>query len=179
MKVELGGGVRPREGYVNCDLLAVPGVDHVLDFERLGVNGVRLPFPDDSVDELYSSHCLEHVKNIPGVLREIARVCKLGAAVEIRVPHFLSQLAMCAGHRHVVSELQIQNWCVDFVDEWWAGNSKRLRWLSSEQIRWAERYDRAAILFPTWSEKDIMDFIPGCCHEVRFHFDVIESPLPS
>lgn len=175
LKVELGGGVNPRPGFVNCDLLQIPGVDHALDFERLGVSGVRLPFDDDSVDEVYSSHCLEHVANVPGVMREIARVCKAGAHVEIRVPHHLGLMAMCAGHKHCIPDLQMQNICIDFVAEWWVNCKKRLRWdrERTEYVRWAERYDRAVKLFPHLSERDVIDFVPGCCHEVRFHFTVI------
>jgi len=175
LQIELGGGLYRREGFINCDLLTVPGVDHQLDFERLGVNGVQLPFDDDSVAEVYSAHCFEHIQNLHGVLREISRICKLGAKVEIRVPHCFGQMAMCAGHKHVVSELVIQNICHDFIAEWWKGCSKRLSLVSTEKIRWAERYDRAAVLFPAWTEADILDFIPGTCHEIRFHFEVIEN----
>lgn len=176
MKVELGGGFHPRgDGFVNCDLLAAPGVDHVLDFERLGVNGVRLPFDDDSVEEVYSSHCLEHVRNVCGVLREIARICRVGAKVEIRVPHWLGVMAMCPGHLHVIGEASVRHWCVEFIAEWWSGCAKRLHLVSTEYVRWAPYFDEARRAFPKLTDAQLEKFIPGCVHEVRYVFEVIPN----
>lgn len=177
MKVELGCSVNGRqsEGYIGCDILAAPGVTHQIDFERLGVNGVRLPFEDATVDDLYTAHTLEHIENVVGVLREIGRICKLGAKVEIRVPHVYSHLAMCVGHKHVVSEQQVRNWCVDFIGEWWKGCDRRLRLDRTEHVRWAPIFDAAVHAFPLLSEEQIMTFIPGTVHETRFYLTVIEN----
>lgn len=177
LKVELGGGCKPRgSDWVNVDHLEnMPGVDFAVEFEQLGHNNVKLPFEDDSVDEVYSSHTLEHVENVCGVLREIARICKLGAPVEIRVPHWLSNLAMCAGHKHVVCEQQVGNWCIDFISEWWSGCKKRLRIDKTQYIPWTATFERAKKLYPHFSEQDLFDFVPGCVHEVRFFFTVISN----
>ena len=71
MKLEIGGGNTPRgEGFVNLDCL--PCADIAIDLEK-----DPLPFADDSVDEVYSAHCLEHVNNAVGVLAEVLRVCKV------------------------------------------------------------------------------------------------------
>ncbi len=176
MKIELGGGVNPRgDGYQNIDLLDVPGVDCLGDFERLGRNGVTLPFADDSVDEVYSAHALEHVKNVHGVLREIARVCRIGAHVEIRVPHWLSDVSMCPGHRAVLSEHWFRDICHVFIAEWWRGCHKRLRLTAAYSIPWAEQLDAARPAFPRLNDDQLMRFIPGCVHEVRYHFEVIAN----
>src|SRR5437764_914807 len=80
-RVELGCGSHKREGFFGIDIQAGPTVDLVLDIERQ-----RLPFPDDSVDHVYSSHTFEHLA-APGspiqTLREIMRVTKHGGLVEI------------------------------------------------------------------------------------------------
>lgn len=167
LRVELGGGRNPREGFINVDALDVTEVDEVVDLSR-----DRLPFADGSVGVLYSSHCLEHVEPYGLLLREIARVCRAGAAVEIRVPHWLSDMAHCAGHRHAVSPTQVRHWCKDFIADWWAGGKKRLDLLRTEQIPSASFADARAA-FPHLTDEQVMRFIPDACHESRYHFTVV------
>jgi predicted SAM-dependent methyltransferase len=102
MKLELGGGDFNRGGdWTNMDLNPVADIVHDLE---------SFPYPqaDESVDELYSSHCLEHLVDPIGVMNEISRICKVGARVEIRVPHPNSNHAMCAGHKHVFGPMVVQ-----------------------------------------------------------------------
>lgn len=84
--LELGCGDRKRdENWIGIDRVDRAGVDIVGDVvEVLG----RLP--DHSVDEVHTFHFLEHVSDVPGLLRELARVMKRGAIAEIVVPHFSS-----------------------------------------------------------------------------------------
>ena len=92
LKVELGGGKSPRgNGFINLDVEAGPEVDLVCDFEH-----DRLPFEDDTVSFIYSAHCIEHI-DYRHLLKEIVRVCHIGARVEIIVPYWLSPSAMCSG----------------------------------------------------------------------------------
>ncbi|MCM0640331.1 class I SAM-dependent methyltransferase [Cellulomonas wangsupingiae] len=53
MRVNLGCGHVPLDGYVNVDNRDLPGVDVVADVRHL-------PFEDGTVDEFFSSHFLEH-----------------------------------------------------------------------------------------------------------------------
>jgi ubiquinone/menaquinone biosynthesis C-methylase UbiE len=46
-----------------------------------------LPFTDRSVDEVYSAHFLEHVKEPNNIIRELGRVCRDGAHIEIWMPY--------------------------------------------------------------------------------------------
>lgn len=41
-------------------------------------DGVKIPFPDQSFDVVFSSNVLEHVADLPATLQEIGRVLKLG-----------------------------------------------------------------------------------------------------
>ena len=71
-------------GYVNVDVQSMENPDVVCD---LGTD--VWPWADSSVDEAIASHVLEH---LPGetffhFLRELYRVCKPGATVEIVLPH--------------------------------------------------------------------------------------------
>lgn len=80
--INLGCGARPLEGFVNVDLIDVPGVDVVAD-----VSG-PLPFDAGSADLLYASHVLEHLPTarVPGVLLEWRRVLRDGGQILIAVP---------------------------------------------------------------------------------------------
>jgi ubiquinone/menaquinone biosynthesis C-methylase UbiE len=71
------------EGYVNVDWSADAQPDIVHD-----LNSLPLPFSDNSVDEVYMSHCLEHLERPFNVMRDIHRILKPGGIADIRVPHF-------------------------------------------------------------------------------------------
>jgi len=82
--IDIGCGERKHpNATVGVDILPLPGVDHVCDFEK-----DPLPFATGSVDAVYSSHTLEHVRNLEHLLREIIRVLKPGGIAHIVVPHF-------------------------------------------------------------------------------------------
>lgn len=82
--LELGCGNRKREpGSIGVDALDFECVDLVGDvFEVLAV------LPNRTVDEVYSSHFLEHVIDVPRFLDELARVLRAGGKLAITVPHF-------------------------------------------------------------------------------------------
>jgi SAM-dependent methyltransferase len=80
-KLHLGCGRVIRPGYVNLDLAKIPGIDLVADLET------RLPFRDGVFDEVFTSHVLEHVRDLIPLLGELARVCRPGAILRIEVPH--------------------------------------------------------------------------------------------
>jgi predicted SAM-dependent methyltransferase len=53
LRLNLGCGHVPREGYINVDQRDLPGVDIIAD-------AGRLPFEEGSVVEIFSAHTLEH-----------------------------------------------------------------------------------------------------------------------
>ena len=57
--------------------------DYIVNVEK-----DRLPFDDDSVEEIRAHHILEHIGDgfIP-LMKELHRVCKHGALLDIVVPH--------------------------------------------------------------------------------------------
>lgn len=168
LKIELGGGRNPRgKPWINVDCVPGPTVDHIANFET-----DRLPFEDESVGEVYSCHAFEHVRNLSNLLREIARVCKPGARFELRVPHPLSPMAMCAGHVHVIAPEQIDHWCRAHVADWWTGSPRRLAHLSTEQVPGGS-FGEAKALHPSWTPDQVMRFVPGAAHEVKYVFEVI------
>jgi SAM-dependent methyltransferase len=85
MKLHLGCGRTILSGWTNLDCVALPGVDVVADLEACATT--PLPFADDSVDEIFGSHVIEHIRNILPLMQELWRVAKPGATMIVRVPH--------------------------------------------------------------------------------------------
>ena len=83
-KLNLGCGLDIKNGWINLDKSALPGVDVVHDLEQL-----PLPFPDNHFDEILCQDVLEHIEYIP-VLRDLHRILKTGGSLAIRCPHFTS-----------------------------------------------------------------------------------------
>jgi SAM-dependent methyltransferase len=83
LRLNLGAGRRGRDDTFAVDLVDLPGVDIVADLNR----PLSL-LPDDSVGFVHSSHVFEHVDNLMGLMRELHRVCRPDAELEIIVPHF-------------------------------------------------------------------------------------------
>lgn len=177
LKVELGGGPNPRPGYTSIDIRAdSPPGTILLDLEQVGNGVLFLPFENDTVGSVYSSHCLEHVVSLVGVWREIARICRVGAGVEIRVPHWGSDMAFTGGHVHAISETQMRHVTTDFLPTYFPADmcAKRLRMLDTVYIP-DQPLQEARGLFPQLNDTQIMRFIQGTCHEIRYIMDVIPN----
>jgi ubiquinone/menaquinone biosynthesis C-methylase UbiE len=81
--LDVACGPNKRMGAVGFDLFPVPGIDLVANFD-----GPHLPFRDDSFDEVYASHVVEHAGSVVSFLSEIHRVARPGALVHIVTPHY-------------------------------------------------------------------------------------------
>ncbi len=84
MKLNLGCNTRIRDGYINIDKDKYLGVDETMDISDLS------RYPDDSVEEIYASHILEHFshKRTLDILKEWNRVLIPGGMLKISVPDF-------------------------------------------------------------------------------------------
>jgi SAM-dependent methyltransferase len=80
--LDVGCGSSKKEGSIGIDHFALPGVDHILNIEA-----DRFPLEDNSVDAVYSAHCLEHLSSPGNAWREISRVVKPGGTIEIWTPY--------------------------------------------------------------------------------------------
>jgi ubiquinone/menaquinone biosynthesis C-methylase UbiE len=83
LRIDLGSGSRPREGFYALDHLELEGVDIVADLNR----PLEL-LPDNCAEHVFSSHALEHVQNLLPLLSEIHRITQPGGLIELVVPHF-------------------------------------------------------------------------------------------
>ena len=165
MKIDLGGGLNPKPGFVNVD--RIESADVVCDISK------SLPFDDDSVSSVYSSHCLEHLVRVDAVIKEIARVCRIGADVEFRLPHWLHETAMSPGHRNTLSE---KFWSrvgdPHRHSKFFGKSTKGMRLVKVRHIPDKHNIKKAKLLFPTANDDLIMSFVPNCCCESRFCFTV-------
>jgi SAM-dependent methyltransferase len=82
-KLNLGCGLKPIEDHVNVDVVESIKPDIVHD-----LNIVPYPFPDNRFDEVRAWDVIEHVADLPTMMREIWRIAKPGCMVEFTTPHF-------------------------------------------------------------------------------------------
>lgn len=73
-------------GYVNGSQPILHNAVGV-DMNYPGYNGKILPFPDNSQDYVYNSHCLEHIESYKTAIQEWYRVTKVNGHIIIIVPH--------------------------------------------------------------------------------------------
>src|SRR5271157_1162649 len=102
LKLNLGCGHIPLEGYVNVDRRELPGVDVVADVGDL-------PFPEGGVQEIYSAHLLEHFPQEMlrrGLLPFWRTLLMPGGAFRAVVPDGEAMLAGIAGGNYSFSEFR-------------------------------------------------------------------------
>ncbi len=84
LKLNIGSGNLRIPGFLNVDNnpnAKEADLVHNLD---------QLPWPieDSSVEAVIMDHSLEHLEDTIGVIQELYRICREGAHLEIRTPHF-------------------------------------------------------------------------------------------
>lgn len=171
MKLEIGGGANfaRGDGWINLDLCKQADIQHNLDV-------IPWPVDNDAADEIYSSHCIEHVEDSNAFFFECARIGKIGCHVEIRCPAPFSEMAFVTGHRSVVSPQHVRNVEIHFPKLYWTA-TKRLK-LLSYVFQASEKLVRAKAELPFLtglSDQQIMEWIPGTAHETVFKFVVKEN----
>ena len=170
IKIELGGADKPkRDGFTRIDLAGNTDVRHDLD-----APGLRLPIDDDSVMQVSLRHRFESPKTMRNVLHEIARVCQIGAYVEIRIPHWLSNVA--------VSRLATQAIPPALTDQddaresnlFWEHSPRRLRLFHIEYGR-GLAFEEWKQLLPDATDEQIMRLCPEACQEIQYVFHAVSN----
>ena len=82
-KLNLGCGNDIREGWINLDIASLEGVDIVHD-----LNILPLPFENEEFDYIICYDILEHIFDYIPLLKELHRIVKKDAIIEIKVPHY-------------------------------------------------------------------------------------------
>jgi len=82
MKLNIGCGKFPLNGWINLDMKEHDKVDIIHDLNKL-----PLPFDDNSFDEILASHVLEHIYDYPNLIFELYRILKSDGLLMIKVPY--------------------------------------------------------------------------------------------
>jgi len=109
MKLNVGSGNVPLEGYTNIDKFYYPGSEYELTDQRVVDTWVdtddsqwmygdatSLDFPEATFDEVMLVHCLEHLDMGQGsrAIMEAYRVLKPGGFLDVEVPDLLKACAL-------------------------------------------------------------------------------------
>lgn len=84
-KLNLGSGNTKSKNYIDIDIDKKCKPDVVLDLEK-----AKLPYRTNTIDEIYTSHTLEHIVNLIPLLEECWRVLKPKGIFRILVPSRMS-----------------------------------------------------------------------------------------
>ena len=131
MKLNLGCGYNKRKGYINCDISKDVSPDKIVNL------GKKLPFKDNSVNEILMFHVLEHFQKPIEILKELYRISKNGAIIIIRVPYFSHESAFSMmDHYSFFSYTTFDFLNKDHVCHWQGFGdfkiiSKKLKWRKS------------------------------------------------
>lgn len=79
--LDIGCGKQKQSGAVGVDIRDYDAVDVQTDIEQ------GLPFDDDAFAVARANSVLEHVEDLPGVMREIHRILEPGGRLVGKVPH--------------------------------------------------------------------------------------------
>lgn len=86
MKLNIGCGKDKKEGYINLD--KEPGVGDVeFNLDDIDLFNTRLPWDDNTFEEIYASHIIEHIRRPMPLMQELWRVAKPNCTLIARVPY--------------------------------------------------------------------------------------------
>ena len=86
IRLDIGCGRNKRPGFIGIDKEDYSDLYNEGEFICRDIEK-GLPFCDNSVDEIFCQHVLEHIFDLDFVIHEIWRVLKPGRTVTIIVPH--------------------------------------------------------------------------------------------
>jgi SAM-dependent methyltransferase len=86
--LDVGCGANKWPGAVGLDISPNTDADVVHD-----LNSFPYPFEADTFDQVLMQDVLEHVHEPIRVMDELHRICRAGARIQLRTPHFSSMLA--------------------------------------------------------------------------------------
>jgi len=178
IKLNLGSGQKPLEGFINVDFIKRRGVDVVHNLENF-----PYPFKDNSVDYVMMDNSLEHLEDTIRVMEELHRICKPNAIIEIFVPHYSSAGAFSSlTHKRFFGSQSFN----DLTDESWSKYSSikfkilqnKLEWFSCRDWFWIRPIkfiiDKIINIRPFWAERFFCYTIGGF-DSIHFKLQVKKS----
>jgi len=166
IKLDLGSGPRPADGFIGVDIRDYPAVKIVADLTK------DWPWFDKSVAEVRSNHFVEHLAAPDRIhfANELYRVLKPDGTAEIIVPHYASGRAygdlthqwppvsefwflyLSRAWREANAAHACDDYTCDFVIEWGTTLDPPIALRNQEFQQFATRYYREAAqdIVSTW-----------------------------
>ncbi|NMB66797.1 class I SAM-dependent methyltransferase [Candidatus Woesearchaeota archaeon] len=99
-RLNFGCGNNIKRGWVNVDKQEGEGINKSFDFNKF-----PYPFKKDSFDYVLIDNVLEHLEKPVEVIKELHRICKKNAIIEIIVPYYNTYYAYVdVTHLHFFNE---------------------------------------------------------------------------
>jgi SAM-dependent methyltransferase len=171
--IDIGCGSNKKPGAVGLDIRQVPGVDHVVDFTK-----ERLPFDDSTVSRVYSSHCIEHLPDPIHIFKEMTRVARHGATLELWVPYGWHDTAFLWDHRTVWNEEWFMH--IGHSQVWFWQPKLGARWRLREVIFAIDGRTRIDLLLNATSVPFALKHMKNVCTEMGVKIEIDKlSPVPA
>lgn len=161
-----------KEWYLNVDIVDLPWVDTVFDFENF-----PYPFEDNSFDEIYCSHVLEHMSDLWKIMDELYRIWKNWCKIKVKVPYFASPNAMWDyTHKRTFNTNTFAYFTKDcyYNSVNFETRKYRIHWLSQNKFLDSEKknviMDSIINLFPKIYERFFCYIVP--CVEIHYLLEV-------
>lgn len=114
MKLNIGCGNKVVNGYIGVDKFQCEAAEYICDIEN-----EKLPFEDNTVEDIILDNVIEHFQDIPTVINELVRVSSKGAVIKIITPHFSSLDSwMDPTHVHHLSYFSFDHFELDSVSHY-------------------------------------------------------------
>jgi predicted SAM-dependent methyltransferase len=169
MKLNLGCGRDVRSGYLNLDLVYLPGVNVVCDLNRSW-----LPFKENSFDLVYVRHVLEHLEAFPSIIEDILRILKPGGILRVEAPHCSSPTAYSdPTHRRFFAYNTFRYFTEDYVFNFYS-NAR------VEVIRIQLIFATGRLKYLNWLINPIVNMAPNMYERIfmwRFPVEAVEYTL--
>ena len=115
-KLNFGCGDKIWDGFDNVDIQKDEKITKSFDFNKF-----PYPIKDNTYDYIWSRSVLEHLEEPDKVLRELWRICKKDAIIEMIVPYYNNKSAYSdMQHKHFFSDATF----IVFVEEGAVVNKK-------------------------------------------------------
>jgi predicted SAM-dependent methyltransferase len=151
VRLNLGSRDDVFKGFLGVDIDPQTKADIIWNLEK-----TPWPFEDNSVDEIFSSHCVEHLESLDNFLSEIHRISKKNAKFVLVFPHY-SRGDFSTQHKHMYG-IRLFN---DYRDKFQVKNIQ----FKYMRMAWSYWY-----LYPVYALVSIINFFanlsPKFCERV-------------
>jgi len=162
LKIDLGCGKNKNEGFVGIDIKNLKGVDIAYDLNK------GIPFKKNEVEEVFTSHFLEHCDDIVFMMEEIWRTCKNKAKVTIIVPYYTWKFSFAdPTHKHFFTEDTFYYFTEDNPNNYYSNAKFKI-----SKIDFIENDGRFIKFIPF--KKHLRCFLMNLVKEIRVEMEVVK-----